>query len=121
MSRNPSDFIDPHFWDWYRDKGPSWLIDKRLDILSQMYDAYEDDTPDKGLVTMSPGKPFFFMGTDDELEEFITVLRKALEPFRSPKNKSKTPISNIEIVKLHKELKQFKLKRKNNEDNKGKN
>lgn len=120
MSKNLPDFIDPYFWDWYRDKGPSWLIDGRMDILVQMYEAYEDSLPDK-TVTMAPGQPFFFMGTNEELDDFAKAIQSILEPFKNPpKKKSKTPpITSKDIFDLHQALNTIKLKRrKTNEDNK---
>lgn len=120
MSPRPEDFIDSEFWDWYEEEGPKWLLRHRLDIINTMYEAYEDSLPDK-TVTMAPGQPFFFMGTNEELDDFAKAIQSILEPFKiPPKKKSKTPpITSKDIFDLHQALNTIKLKRrKTNEDNK---
>jgi len=128
MSKDLSDFIDPDFWDWYRDNAPSWLIDERFDILCEMFDAYEDGYTAvkkfkydqdiynvKEVVTMKPGRPFFFNGTNEEFMEFIDVLNKVIAPFK-PAN-SQNPISNTEIEIMRQKLSKFKIRRKYDKDN----
>lgn len=120
MSPKPEEFIDPEFWDWYRDEGPKWLLRHRLDIINAMYEAYEDwDEP----VVMQPGRPFMFMGSPEEMQEFTNVLRQILpEAFGNPPpKKNKTPpISSKDIYNLKQKLDTIKLRRNNNEDNKTK-
>lgn len=117
MSSKPEDFIDPEFWGWYREDGPKWLLRHRLDIINAMYEAYEDEL-DEGPVMMRPGAPFFFMGTNEELEDFTQAIQSILAPFKNPppnKNKS-APISSYEINKLKQNLNNLKFKYKGGSD-----
>lgn len=121
MSSKPEDFIDPEFWDWYRDEGPQWLLRHRLDIINAMYEAYEDDIDQEDPVVMRPGAPFMFVGSPEEMQEFTNVLKQILpEAFGKPppkKNKI-SPITTLDINKLRQSLNTIKFKRRNNEDSK---
>lgn len=126
MSPKPEDFIDPEFWDWYRDVGPKWLLRHRLDIINAMYDAYESylDTENmESPVVMRPGSPFMFLGTPEEMQEFTSVLNNILSgiPGLPPKSKNKSkfkPISNTDIARTREALNKFKLRRNKDENNK---
>lgn len=123
MSPKPEEFIDPDFWNWYRDEGPKWLLRHRLDIINAMYEAYEDwDEP----VVMQPGRPFMFMGSPEEMQEFTNVLKSlipeafGMQMYENPppkKNKTK-PITVYDINKLRQSLNTIKLKRRKDENNK---
>lgn len=128
MSSKPEDFIDPQFWVWYEEEGPKWLLNHRLDIINAMYEAYEDwDEP----VVMQPGRPFMFMGSPEEMQEFSDVLKSLIpEAFGLPtsvyqmhqnpppkKNKTK-PITTTDINKLRQSLDTIELKRRKDENSK---
>lgn len=121
MSSNPEDFIDPEFWDWYRDVGPKWLLRHRLDIINTMYDAYETYLDSDSPVVMRPGAPFMFMGSPEEMQEFTNALKQILpEAFGNPppkKNKI-SPITTLDINKLRQSLDTIKLKRRKDENSK---
>jgi hypothetical protein len=119
MSKDPKDFIDPDFWKWYKSKGIDWIMNSRLDILIDMYEAYEDSIPDvnTSLLDVSIKKPIYFVGSDEEYKEFEEFIKKFVSSKSKKYKKIKKAINSNDILSLRNKLNDLKW-RVENENNK---